>query len=136
MALFSIVTTLTCRAGHYSIPWIASLYPWSVPYNAKQVPFFVFSMTRPGIELVSLGPLAIACFNCWCLIRLDSNSSTDQWMVARQRGQSDASFFLSSMVIAAFFKVSLRQSLNNSMGLPGRHLPVEIFLWNSCFAIR
>ena len=45
-ASFSIATTLRCREVCYSIPRIASLYPWSSPYNAKcqarrhQVPFF------------------------------------------------------------------------------------------------
>ena len=44
--LLSIVTTLRCREGHYSIPWIAPLYPWSLPNNAEyqarwhQVPYF------------------------------------------------------------------------------------------------
>ena len=28
---FSIATTLRCRGGHYSIPRIAPLYPWSSP---------------------------------------------------------------------------------------------------------
>ena len=38
---FSIATTLRCRRRRYSIPWIAPLYPWSVPYNAvlSKVPF-------------------------------------------------------------------------------------------------
>ena len=30
-APFSIATTLRCRLGRYSIPWIAPLYPWSLP---------------------------------------------------------------------------------------------------------
>ena len=30
-ALFSIATTPRCRGGYYSIPWIALLYPWSLP---------------------------------------------------------------------------------------------------------
>ena len=34
-ASFSIATTPMSREGHYSIPWIAPLYPWSVPYNAE-----------------------------------------------------------------------------------------------------
>ena len=35
-APFWIATTLSCRGGgHYSIPWIAPLYPWSLPYNAE-----------------------------------------------------------------------------------------------------
>ena len=34
-ALFSIATTLRCRGGQYSIPWIAPLYPWYLPYNAE-----------------------------------------------------------------------------------------------------
>ena len=34
-ALFSIATTPRCREGHYSIPRIAPLYPWSLPYNAE-----------------------------------------------------------------------------------------------------
>ena len=32
---FSIATTPRCRGGHYSFSWIASLYPWSLPYNAE-----------------------------------------------------------------------------------------------------
>ena len=34
-ALFSIATTPRCRGQRYSIPWIAPLYPWSLPYNAE-----------------------------------------------------------------------------------------------------
>ena len=34
-APFSIATTPKCRGGRYSIPRIASLYPWTVPYNAE-----------------------------------------------------------------------------------------------------
>ena len=35
-APFSIATTPRCRGGRYSIPWIAPLYPWTVPYNAER----------------------------------------------------------------------------------------------------
>ena len=44
-SLFSIATTLGFRGGRYNIPWIAPLYPWSLPYSAEfqarryQVPF-------------------------------------------------------------------------------------------------
>ena len=31
----SIATTLRCRGGRYSIPWITLLYSWYVPYNAE-----------------------------------------------------------------------------------------------------
>ena len=34
-ASFSIATTPRCRGGHYSIPWIAPLYSWCLPYNAE-----------------------------------------------------------------------------------------------------
>ena len=34
-APFSIATTQRCRRGRDSIPWIAPLYPGSVPYNAE-----------------------------------------------------------------------------------------------------
>ena len=34
-APFSIATTERCRGGHYSFPWIAPLYPCSLPYNAE-----------------------------------------------------------------------------------------------------
>ena len=42
---FSIATTLRCREGHHSFPWIAPLYLLYVPYNAEcyaiyHVPFF------------------------------------------------------------------------------------------------
>ena len=45
-APFLIATKPMYRGGRNSIPWIAPLYPWSVPYNAEclarrhQVPFF------------------------------------------------------------------------------------------------
>ena len=34
-APFSKATTLRGWEGHYSILWIAPLYPWSLPYNAE-----------------------------------------------------------------------------------------------------
>ena len=34
-APFLITTTLRCRGRHYSFPWTALLYPWSLPYNAE-----------------------------------------------------------------------------------------------------
>ena len=34
-APFSIATTQRCRGERYSIPWIAPLYPWSLPYSAE-----------------------------------------------------------------------------------------------------
>ena len=37
-APFSIATTPRCRGGCYSIPWIAPLHPWSLPYNAECSP--------------------------------------------------------------------------------------------------
>ena len=41
-APFSIATAPRYRGGRYSIPWIAPLYSWSLPYNARRhkVPFF------------------------------------------------------------------------------------------------
>ena len=29
-SFFSLATTPRCRGGHYSLPWIAPLYPWSI----------------------------------------------------------------------------------------------------------
>ena len=34
-APFSVATSPRCKGGCYSFPWIAPLYPWSVPYNAE-----------------------------------------------------------------------------------------------------
>ena len=34
-APFSIAIAPRCRVGYYSFPWIAPLYPWSIPYNAE-----------------------------------------------------------------------------------------------------
>ena len=34
-APFSIATTPRCMYGRYSFPWIATLYPLYVPYNAE-----------------------------------------------------------------------------------------------------
>ena len=42
---FSIATTLRCRRGRYSFPWIVPLYPRYVPYNAvlsKEVSSTIF----------------------------------------------------------------------------------------------
>ena len=36
-APFSIAITPSCKGGHYSIPWIAPLYPYKAEH---QVPFF------------------------------------------------------------------------------------------------
>ena len=60
---FSIATTLRCRGGRYSFPWIAPIYPWYVPscwVLSKQLLstiFKVFGMMRPWIEPRSPGPL-------------------------------------------------------------------------------
>ena len=32
---FSIDATPSCRVGRYSILWIATLYPWSLPDNTE-----------------------------------------------------------------------------------------------------
>ena len=55
---FSIATTLRCREGHNSIPWITPLYPWPWPYNASSTIFWVFGITWPEIEPWSPEPLA------------------------------------------------------------------------------
>ena len=34
-APFSIATTPRYRVGRYFIPWIATPYPWPVPYNTE-----------------------------------------------------------------------------------------------------
>ena len=33
--LFLIATTQRCSGENYSIPWIASLYSWFLPWNAE-----------------------------------------------------------------------------------------------------
>ena len=61
-APFSIATTLRCRGGRYSIPKSVSLYPYLIVLSVKQggikYHFWVIGITRPEIELRSLGPLA------------------------------------------------------------------------------
>ena len=57
-APFSIATTLRCRGGRYSIPRIALLYPWSIPYNcwvlskeaSSAIFFLIFGMTDLGLN--------------------------------------------------------------------------------------
>ena len=52
-APFLIATTLRCRKGCYSFPWIALLYPWYCWALSKEVSstiFKVFGMMWPGIE--------------------------------------------------------------------------------------
>ena len=34
-APFSMATTLRCRGGRFSFPWISPLYSWYVPYIAE-----------------------------------------------------------------------------------------------------
>ena len=59
---FSIAITLKCRGGRNSFPWIAPLYPWYGPNNAKclarwhQVPFF--SLWYDSTWNWTMGPLA------------------------------------------------------------------------------
>ena len=49
---FLTASTPRCKGWCYSFPWIAPLYPWSVPYNAEasSTIFWVFGMTWLGIE--------------------------------------------------------------------------------------
>ena len=63
-APFSKATIPKCRVGRDSYPWIAPLYLWSLPYNASSTIFSVFSLTRPGIEPWSPGPMANT-LNSW-----------------------------------------------------------------------
>ena len=62
-APFSIATTPKCMGGRYSFPWVAPIYSWYVPNNAvlskeaSSTIFWVFGMTRPGIEPRSPGPI-------------------------------------------------------------------------------
>ena len=61
-APFSIATTPRCREGRYSFPWIASLYPWYIPYIAEcyaSTIFKIFGMTWRGIETRSPRPLPL-----------------------------------------------------------------------------
>ena len=63
-APFSIATTPSCWGGCYSFPWIdpLSLDPYLKMLSLKQggikYHFWVFGMTRPGIEPRSPRPLA------------------------------------------------------------------------------
>ena len=62
-APFSLTATPKCRERRHYIPWIAPLYPWSIPYNAVKEGgikycFWVFGMSWPGIEPQSSGLLA------------------------------------------------------------------------------
>ena len=55
-APFSIATTLRCRGGCYTFPWIPPLYPWYIPYIVEcqtrryQVPFLK-SLVRRNLGL-------------------------------------------------------------------------------------
>ena len=61
-APFSIATTLCYRKRRYSFPWIAPLYPYLIMLSVKKATsstiFWVFGITRLGIEPQSTGPLA------------------------------------------------------------------------------
>ena len=63
-APFSIATTPRCRGGRYSFPWLlhftldSYLIMLSVKQGGIKYHFWVFGMTRPGIEPRSPGPLA------------------------------------------------------------------------------
>ena len=63
-APFSIATTPRCRGGRYSFPGLLyfTLDPYLIMLSVKQggikYHFWVFGMTRPGIERRSPGPLA------------------------------------------------------------------------------
>ena len=64
-APFSRATTPRCRGGHYSffldcstLPLIRTLQCWVLSKEASSTIFWIFGVTRPGIELRSPGPLA------------------------------------------------------------------------------
>ena len=79
-APFSIATTLRCRGGRYSFPWIAPIYPCYVPYITEcltrryQVPFLKSLVWSPG-PLANILPTSPMSQNClWNLYRCQDAS--------------------------------------------------------------
>ena len=97
-ASFSIATTPRCRGGRYSFHWIATLYPWYVPFIAEckarryQVPFLKSLVWRdlglnPGLPdhwrtLYSLGQLTSKKYRFWIYssgpLHMDEQRQDDQ----------------------------------------------------------
>ena len=85
-APFSIATTEICKRGRYYVPWITLLLiPYLIKLSVNQggikYHFWVFGMTRPGIEPRSPGPLANT-----LLIRLMARLKG--WYAIKERIQS------------------------------------------------
>ena len=61
---FSIATTMWCKGGRYSFPWILPFTPdpyfkiFSIMQGVIKYNFLSFCMTRPGIEPQDQGLLA------------------------------------------------------------------------------
>ena len=53
-ASFSITTITRCREGCYSFPWIATLYPWSIPLScwvlSKEASSTIFESASPLLD--------------------------------------------------------------------------------------
>ena len=68
-APFLIATTPCYRWGPNFIPWIAPLYPYLIMLSVRSIKvalntiFWIFDITRPGIEPRSPGPLANTLLN-------------------------------------------------------------------------
>ena len=76
-APFSIATTLRCRRGHYSSPWIAPLYPlictlycWVLSKEVSGTILKIFGMTQSEIESGLLD-------HWWTLYPLDNEPDID-----------------------------------------------------------
>ena len=132
-APFSIATTPRCRGGRFSFPWIASLYPSSLPYNAVlskaalSTIFWVFHMTWPGIEHRFPVPLAntllIRPMDIDMMVRVFANAPGDLGSIPgrvipkTQKMVLDASL-LNTQHYKVRFKGKVEQSREWSSSLP------------------
>ena len=121
-APFSITTTPQCKGGRYSIPWIAPLYPWSIPYNARwhQVPFFESLVCpdlglKPGLmdhwwTIYSLGQWSIG-----LSVRVFANSPGDQGSISgRIIPKTPKMVFHASLLNTQHYKLRIKGKVEQS----------------------
>ena len=103
---FSIATTPRCRGGCYSFPWIAPLYPWSIPYNAEckaRRHLVLFFESLVGLDL-GLNPNSLLHENMFKSSLLDEKCVFNFFFIKKPKVQNVKNKKLTENYISIFLK--------------------------------
>ena len=111
-APFSIAITPTYKGGCYSIPWIAPLYLWALPYNveclskaASSTICWVFAMTRPLPNVLLIRPMSRVFANS-----LGNWGSLPDWVIPK----SQKMVFDAALLNTEHYKVRMKGEVEQS----------------------